>query len=851
MAKKILSWALACALILTCFSGIALIGAADELPTPYVWYTVDQTTGEVTASRTANVSPLDPYVSTEIPGGNGYGLKLTGDWQGIWIGSDAMYGIAEDASVTLLVEYYVEGDKKLNDQLFRIMPASVYDANGVAQAGEQWIDYFAAGTVGDGKGNDVIELNKTAVMAYTYPAAQLDAIRNAGMAMGIKGCYGGTDCVYIKSMKWVDSKYLNTPVGAACYSFEPTALTPYYPDATAIFTKDMKTHPEGDVFTHFQVYGAPAATDSSVNKPVYIKVYTKAGYENTTIVLQNFEAYTAGGRWACDNGYAQPSITVTNGVGGVLLPETSFTNANNGGSFRVTQALANQISRIEVYDAATYCVSGGVDAAMKEALHNALVETGYGVTTEGAFDYTASTPGNTGTVTCNACGEVIAEGEVTYPPVYASFDTATGELVRKGMVLGASGGVGRTDVMQIPGTDEYGIRLDNDWSGFWTGGTMMANVPAGQSVTMAVEYYITGDVSGRQQLFRYQSYAGMDWKDMFTDTEKLVGGTSGLFFHTYTAEEMAAIGTGDFRFTVLGCGPGAERVYIQSMKLINTDFVKPLITSGDFAMADLAGRPICDYYPDITAYENVNADVRLLEATETFEGYHYIRVYGAVAGNADNTNRKMLAKIYAKEGHENDHIPSDYRFNYDSSNEDGSFKWTGFPAFDFVDGVAEVEFDACLKNRLNDAGSFRVIKNYEDVIARIEIYNVEEECAHANVTTVTVDATCTTDGSVTVTCDACGEVVSTEVIPATGHQDLTTTTVDADCTTDGSITVTCDSCGEVISTEVIPATGHVNTTTETVDATCTTDGSVTVTCACGEVISTEVIPALGHKDPTG
>ena len=45
----------------------------------------------------------------------------------------------------------------------------------------------------------------------------------------------------------------------------------------------------------------------------------------------------------------------------------------------------------------------------------------------------------------------------------------------------------------------------------------------------------------------------------------------------------------------------------------------------------------------------------------------------------------------------------------------------------------------------------------------------EPACEHTNTTTTTVDATCTTDGSTTVTCNDCGETVSTETIPATGH----------------------------------------------------------------------------------
>ena len=48
---------------------------------------------------------------------------------------------------------------------------------------------------------------------------------------------------------------------------------------------------------------------------------------------------------------------------------------------------------------------------------------------------------------------------------------------------------------------------------------------------------------------------------------------------------------------------------------------------------------------------------------------------------------------------------------------------------------------------------------------------VEEACQHENQTTTTVDATCGAEGSVTVTCDDCGEVISTETIPATGNHD--------------------------------------------------------------------------------
>ncbi len=43
------------------------------------------------------------------------------------------------------------------------------------------------------------------------------------------------------------------------------------------------------------------------------------------------------------------------------------------------------------------------------------------------------------------------------------------------------------------------------------------------------------------------------------------------------------------------------------------------------------------------------------------------------------------------------------------------------------------------------------------------------ECTHTNTTTTTVDATCTTEGSKTVTCSDCGKTVSTTTIPVIDH----------------------------------------------------------------------------------
>lgn len=111
-----------------------------------------------------------------------------------------------------------------------------------------------------------------------------------------------------------------------------------------------------------------------------------------------------------------------------------------------------------------------------------------------------------------------------------------------------------------------------------------------------------------------------------------------------------------------------------------------------------------------------------------------------------------------------------------------------------------------------------------------------------------LDATCTTDGYTAYTyCEYCEEVLSGKtVIPASGHVDTETETVDATCTADGHITVTCK-CGEVLSTETIPASGHDYKETEPeIPASFTSVGKEAVyTCtSCGDSYGGGEIPML-------
>mgnify|MGYP000827335025 CR=1 FL=1 len=125
-------------------------------------------------------------------------------------------------------------------------------------------------------------------------------------------------------------------------------------------------------------------------------------------------------------------------------------------------------------------------------------------------------------------------------------------------------------------------------------------------------------------------------------------------------------------------------------------------------------------------------------------------------------------------------------------------------------------------------------------------------CLHTGYGTTknTVPATCGADGRIDTICANCGDVIATEVIPATGAHtwDNGTVTTEPTETTPGVRTFTCAVCSQT-KTEVIPATGphtHVwDEGTVTVAPTETTPGVRTYTCTvCGQT-RTEIIPATG------
>lgn len=129
-------------------------------------------------------------------------------------------------------------------------------------------------------------------------------------------------------------------------------------------------------------------------------------------------------------------------------------------------------------------------------------------------------------------------------------------------------------------------------------------------------------------------------------------------------------------------------------------------------------------------------------------------------------------------------------------------------------------------------------------------------CLHTGygTTETTVPATCGADGRIDTVCANCGEVIATEVIPATGAQtwDNGTVTTEPTETTPGVRTFTCAVCSQT-KTEVIPATGaHTFVFTKTVAPSCTEAGYDLYTCRdCGASEQRNVKPALGHKWDSG
>lgn len=116
-----------------------------------------------------------------------------------------------------------------------------------------------------------------------------------------------------------------------------------------------------------------------------------------------------------------------------------------------------------------------------------------------------------------------------------------------------------------------------------------------------------------------------------------------------------------------------------------------------------------------------------------------------------------------------------------------------------------------------------------------------------NLSEKTVAATCTSDGSKTVTCSRC-DYSETTVLPSLGHDYVAGTEVPAKCETPGYIPHICSRCGDTYNTITGKATGHIwSEWTETVAASEDASGAKERTCtACGKTQLKTVEPTGSH-----
>lgn len=122
-----------------------------------------------------------------------------------------------------------------------------------------------------------------------------------------------------------------------------------------------------------------------------------------------------------------------------------------------------------------------------------------------------------------------------------------------------------------------------------------------------------------------------------------------------------------------------------------------------------------------------------------------------------------------------------------------------------------------------------------------------ETSGHTYEINSTVDATCTSEGSVTTECTVCGHKY-TETIPAlgNGHDYKLIEFTSLGCVTSQYELYECSQCGIQKYENIVVAEGHTYDTCETVSPTCTHDGSRTFYCTtCNETI-TEILPKTNH-----
>ncbi|MBE6767970.1 MAG: hypothetical protein E7549_03560 [Ruminococcaceae bacterium] len=530
--KRILSLALSLALLLSCVSGITLFTAAEELPAPFGYFNFGGTNGKtqndigVVRYILAKNNETDTLIrnGTAIGDTGLYGFKVANDGYGLYFGGTLLNNVPENTGVSYAVEYYIDSETALTGEVLLVSDS---------RNGDEYFSDLAVGQQG--------------VVFYTLTPEEVDAIRGNDTRLRIKMLGEGVNKLYITGVKILDAQYVGgiEAVPYSYYDFEQTvsAGCPYYPelegapiaDVYQMSYADMEidTPPGFAGYRYFKLTAdAPAYAEENVNKPVYLRFFTKDGYENTSISIDTYQIYgekKADGQMASThssliNGAASILANVVEGVGGAIIPAACLRNGAGHGSFRLQMAEAEKIARVEVYDVATYCDVEGADTDVVAAMHAWRVEKIWNVTTEGYQAPTLDAPGFTGTVTCDTCGALLTEGqEIPQGKVYAQLDFSNGAVKNTAFKTAPDASA----LQKLPNSDEYAyaITVHNGSFRFAIDQDVFAidesHILDTIDLAVTVEYYLAGvhdaatriafGSAGSKNLAFYRSWTGTCW----------------------------------------------------------------------------------------------------------------------------------------------------------------------------------------------------------------------------------------------------------------------------------------------------------------------------------------------------
>ncbi len=706
--------ALLMSVILLCSAaGTVLPAAADGLPAPYAWLETDG--GSLSVSEGVSVVPQGAFGRNDViplPDGEGCGIPLDYDWSGFAMEGDIFASVPAGEGAVLVLEYYLDLPTDGRWQAFRYQVGST-----------GFVDLFT--------GTNELSTRKTGVHLLPLTAEEVAAYAAESAALTILACPDGAEKAYIRSVRLIAPQYAAVSAdGCEFVEFSARTVCDYYPDVVTVPSYKMsysdleQSEALPDVpwlYRYVRVHGASYTADENERRAVYVKLYAAAGYENAAVQIDHIEREA--GVWG-----EGAAVQMTDGVGGVFLPATCFGNRlNANGSMRFLWSEAPKVARIEVYDVTTYCAGSAADTAMTARFHEERLRHNIGLTSVGYREPTVKEEGYSGDTVCASCGTVLQAGaeipKKTLPAPFAWLTTEGGVLQTGGDTLAAPlGDLGSTDVVPIGGTGEYGIRLEADWSGFSLGGHLLASIPDGESVMLAIGYYVDSDRNSA--FFRYQVGAS-PYVDVHTISHGLQARRAGILLVSLTAEEMAAWRATDVQYVnILACPSGAETVYIQSVRLVATEYTAT--PDVGCAYVETEEQVLCDYEPQILGHSSRGMACKELETSVNLPDrpwlYRYYAVQGAWLTSEGNANRPAYIKIYAAEGYENDAVRLD-------SIEREAGAWGAGATVQMTDGAGGLYVPYTnFTNGLNGVGSFRFWWSEAQKVARVELYDVATYC---------------------------------------------------------------------------------------------------------------------------